>query len=106
MFGRAYIFLDPKVDDFENVFEPLCSVRRVGVLGLNEATVKTPYGEGSMPVQSDDMWCLTVNTRSISGDLLFVFFLLLQVQVQASGFDMEYWKLQNLDLFISWGRLP
>lgn len=37
---EAYIFMDPKVDDFENVFEALCSVRRVGVLGLNEATVK------------------------------------------------------------------
>ncbi|PQM40949.1 hypothetical protein Pyn_02698 [Prunus yedoensis var. nudiflora] len=67
-------------------------VRRVGVLGLNEATVKALYGEGSIPAQFNDIWCLTLNTLSISDDLIPS-----MVQVQASGFDMEYWKLQNLD---------
>ncbi|BFG38599.1 hypothetical protein CerSpe_248730 [Prunus speciosa] len=117
---EAYILLDPKVDEFENVFEALCSVRRVGVLGLNEATVKALYGEGSIPAQFNDIWCLTLNTRSISDDLIPSMVSLLRgmpnlctlhikndsliytrksddVQVQASGFDMEYWKLQNLN---------
>ncbi|CAL2273054.1 unnamed protein product [Prunus armeniaca] len=103
-YGSQICHLKISVDDFENVFEALRSVRRVGVLGLNEATIKALYGEGSIPPQFDDIWRLTLNTRSISDDLvpsmndsLIYSRKCDDVQVQASGFDMEYWKLQNLD---------
>ncbi|CAN6719681.1 unnamed protein product [Malus baccata var. baccata] len=122
----ASILLEPKVDDFESTFEVLRSLRRVVDLSLNEATVKALFRGGSVPVQLDDIWYLSMYIWSMNDELVPSMVSLLRgmpnlcslniecdrhvyghfknreritqaLKVPASGFDKEYWKLQNLD---------
>ncbi|KAM1079025.1 hypothetical protein ACFX2B_013635 [Malus domestica] len=64
------------------------------ITGIRSITIESssleraPFREGSTPVQFDNLFDLDMSIRSFSDEL---------VPAVASGFDMEYWKLQNLD---------
>lgn len=115
---QAAILMEPIVDEFDKVFDVLCSLCSVEVLVLNEATIKAAYREEPMQAQLDEIWYLQMNIGSLTDELVPAVVSLLRgtpnlctlymrykptsqdPNSNTSGFDMEHWKMQNLD-FIS-----
>ncbi|XP_061988118.1 uncharacterized protein LOC133706604 [Rosa rugosa] len=67
---EAKIFLFPDLDDFNNPFEVLCSIRVVKALVLNEETTKAFFMESSMPLRLDNIHDLTLHVRSVNDDFV------------------------------------
>ncbi|PRQ43965.1 putative F-box domain, leucine-rich repeat domain, L domain-containing protein [Rosa chinensis] len=115
---QAAILMEPIVDEFNKVFEVLSSLCSVEVLVLNEATIQAAYREECVQAQLDETWYLQMNIGSFTDDLVPAVVSLLRgtpelctlyirykptsldPKSNTSGFDMEYWKMQNLD-FVS-----
>ncbi|KAK9921918.1 hypothetical protein M0R45_030411 [Rubus argutus] len=107
--------MEPIADKFDKVFEVLCSLCSVNILFLNEATIKAAY---RMQPQLDELWSLHMGIGSLTDELVPAVVSLLRGtpilctlyigykptsldhKSNTSGFDMEYWKMQNL-AFIS-----
>ncbi|KAM2065221.1 hypothetical protein EV1_028001 [Malus domestica] len=112
---KAQIFLKPEVNGYDNLYEVLCSVCRAKVLILNEETIKVLFTEGSRPAPLDDIRYLGLHLRSLNNELVPAVVSLLrgvpslntlniesgrgrrETNPMSSGFDMVYWKSQNLD---------
>ncbi|KAM1079021.1 hypothetical protein FF1_013909 [Malus domestica] len=112
----AEIFLNHEADnnDFGNVLELLCSIRRVKVLLLSGETAKVLLREGSMPALFDDISYLGVHIESLVDDMVPTMVSLLRgmpnlktlyvkcdpsfliQKPKACGFNREFWKSQNL----------
>ncbi|XP_004303551.1 PREDICTED: putative F-box/FBD/LRR-repeat protein At4g03220 isoform X1 [Fragaria vesca subsp. vesca] len=110
----AVLRLRPDADEVDKVYEVLCSLCKVRALMLDEATIKAPFSKGSMRAPISNIHCLTMDTGRITDELvpaiasLFkglpnLYILCVQYkppldgpQSNTSGFDMGYWKLQNL----------
>ncbi|XP_050382802.1 putative F-box/FBD/LRR-repeat protein At1g78760 [Argentina anserina] len=111
---QAAILMEPIVDDFDKVNEVISSLRSVEVLVLNEATIKAAYKEDHMQAQLDKLWYLQMNIGSFTDVLVPAVVCVLRGTPElctlyirykptspdpssnTSGFDMEYWKMQNL----------
>ncbi|XP_068309425.1 F-box/FBD/LRR-repeat protein At1g16930-like [Pyrus communis] len=114
---KAVICLEPKADDSDKLIKYFYSLRRVELLVLNAATFKALFREGYTHAQFDRLFYLQLNLRSFSDDIFPAVVSLLRglhnlctlyitcfavpssmdPQPNVSGFDKEYWKLQNLD---------
>ncbi|CAN6586853.1 unnamed protein product [Malus baccata var. baccata] len=114
---KAVICLEPKADDSDKLIKHFYSLRRVERLVLNAATFKALFREGYTHAQFDRLFYLELNLRSFSDDIFPAVVSLLRglhnlctlyiscfavpssmdPQPNLSGFDKEYWKLQNLD---------
>ncbi|XP_062004585.1 putative F-box/FBD/LRR-repeat protein At4g03220 [Rosa rugosa] len=110
----AVLRLRPDENELDKVYEVLCSLCKVRALMLDEATIKVPFSKGSMRAPIYNIHCLTMDIGSITDELvpaivsLFrglpnMYILCIQSktpldnpQSNTSGFDMGYWKLQNL----------
>ncbi|KAL6141734.1 hypothetical protein ACLB2K_060021 [Fragaria x ananassa] len=115
---EAAILMEPIVDEFDKVHEVLSSLCSVKVLVLNEATIKAACKEERVQVQLDEVWYLQMKIGSFTDDLVPAVVCLLRgtpelctlyirykptsldPKYNTSGFDMKYWKMQNLG-FIS-----
>lgn len=115
---KAQIFLKHKGEDydFDNAFEVLCSICRVKVLILSEATTKLLLREGSMLAAFSDITYLSMHILSLTDDLVPAMVSLLKAmphlntlyinsypslqrinKPKACGYNSKYWKSQNLD---------
>ncbi|XP_004303554.1 PREDICTED: uncharacterized protein LOC101303343 [Fragaria vesca subsp. vesca] len=111
---EAVILMEPIIDEFDKVYDVLSSMYSVEPLTLNEATIKAAYKEECMLAQLDHVWYLQINIGSFTDDLVPAVICLLKgipelcslhiwykpteldPKSNTSGFDMEYWKMQNL----------
>lgn len=108
---KAQIFLEPEVNDFDNLHAVLSSLCKAKVLILNEKTIKALHKEGSMSA-SLDIFHFSMHLRSLNDALVPAVACLLKGMpnlntlnikskpprgqpCMSSGFDMGYWKLQN-----------
>ncbi|KAM0980609.1 hypothetical protein ACFX2A_014037 [Malus domestica] len=114
---KADICLEPKADDSDKLIKHFYSLHRVEHLVLNAATFQALFREGYTHAQFDRLFYLELNLRSFSDDIFPAVVSLLRglhklctlyityfavpssmdPQPNVSGFDKEYWKLQNLD---------
>ncbi|ONI35735.1 hypothetical protein PRUPE_1G551800 [Prunus persica] len=65
---KAEIYLDPKVDESDKIFEVLCSIGRSKVLILNEETMKALCRKSPMPTL-DGISYLGLRTSSLTDEL-------------------------------------
>ncbi|KAM5551217.1 F-box/LRR-repeat protein [Rosa sericea] len=112
---RAFIALEPTVDD--NLSEVFSSICRTKDLGINENTMKAMFKDCFMQAPLDDIRRLAlIQLPSFSNDIVPITASLLRrtgylnslvlmsskpsrsdsKSISSSGFDMGYWKLQNL----------
>ncbi|XP_068308739.1 putative F-box/FBD/LRR-repeat protein At5g44950 [Pyrus communis] len=114
---KALICLEPEADDSDKLIKHFYSLHRVEHLVLNAATFKALFRERSTHAQFDRLFHLQLNLWSFSDDIFPAVVSLLRglhnlctlyiscfavpssmdPQPDVSGFDKEYWKLQNLD---------
>ncbi|KAL6269913.1 hypothetical protein ACE6H2_026824 [Prunus campanulata] len=111
---KVEIFLEPRRNKFDKVFEFLHSVRWAKVLIINEETMKA-FKEGSMSAPLDNIRKLGIHCSSLKDDLVPAMVSLVRGMTNlnslyiktsldggdaksavSSGFGMGYWKLQNL----------
>ncbi|XP_021819104.1 uncharacterized protein LOC110761033 [Prunus avium] len=111
---KVELFLKPRPNEIDNVFEALCSICWARVLSISEDTVKALFKEGSMAAPILDNICnLRIHCTTLEDDLVPAVVSLLRGMPNlnslsirtvkgpwnpepSSGFGTEYWKLQNL----------
>ncbi|XP_020425085.1 F-box/LRR-repeat protein At3g58900 [Prunus persica] len=111
---EAEILMKPKGDEFENVFEVLCSLSRAKVLTLNEETIKALFRGGSMPPPLNNVCSLGLRIGNVVDELVPAMVSLFRgmpnlcnmlintkpplddPKSNASGFNIGYWKMQNI----------
>ncbi|XP_050381581.1 F-box/LRR-repeat protein At5g02910-like [Argentina anserina] len=110
----AVLNLRPEANEADKMYEILCSLGKVIALSLGEAIIKAPFSKGSMRAPISDIHWLSMDIGRMTDELipaivsLFrglpnIFILSVQckpplneLHANTSGFDVEYWKLQNL----------
>ncbi|PQP96121.1 putative F-box/FBD/LRR-repeat protein [Prunus yedoensis var. nudiflora] len=89
-FKSTLIDLETRVDEFEPLSEVFHGLRINEVLILNEAAIKVMFKlEGSMPVSFNNVRSLRMNIGCVIDEIV-------PSMVSKCGFDIGYWKLQNL----------
>ncbi|KAL6273432.1 hypothetical protein ACE6H2_024124 [Prunus campanulata] len=111
---KVELFLKPRPNEIDNVFEALCSICWARVLHISEDTIKALFKEGSMAAPILDNICnLRIHCTTLEDDLVPAVVSLLRGMPNlnslsirtveeplnpkpSSGFGTEYWKLQDL----------
>ncbi|XP_004305661.1 PREDICTED: putative F-box/LRR-repeat protein At3g49150-like [Fragaria vesca subsp. vesca] len=109
----AAVCLVPEEDDLDKVHEFLWSLRRAPSLMLNEVAIKASFRDASVPASLYDTSYLSLNIKSFPDDLVPALVCVLRrtpklsllciqseppqdPQSNTFGYNMEYWKLQDL----------